>query len=77
MSALTRLVADRGEPSPAPFNLPAGVMTVDLGIWREELKRCGAIERDTKNERTDFRRIRETLQANRHIAVRDERVWTL
>jgi hypothetical protein len=77
MTALTRLLADRGETPPLTFNLPSGVMTVPLAIWREELGRCGAIERDTKNERQDFRRIREALQAHHYIAMRDEHVWSL
>jgi hypothetical protein len=75
LSALRRLVADRGAPVPDTFNLPADVIAVPLGIWREELGRCGAIERDAKNPREDFRRIKDVLQARNQIALRDELVW--
>jgi hypothetical protein len=77
VSALHRLVAARGEPLPTTFNLPAGVMGVPLGLWREELTRCHAIPPDAKSPREDFRRLKNGLQTRGAIAIRDDFVWAL
>jgi hypothetical protein len=77
LRALQRIVADRGTPVPLALNLPGTVMAVPLSEWRNELSRCGAIERDAKNPREDFRRLRDALQVRLNIAVRDELVWPL
>jgi hypothetical protein len=75
LDALTEALIDHGAPAPAMFKLPAGIKTVGLGHWREELLRRGVIERDAANPRQDFKRIREALAARGLIAERDMLVW--
>jgi hypothetical protein len=75
LDALTEALIDHGGPAPAMFKLPAGIKTVSLGHWREELLRRGVIERDAANPRQDFKRMREALAARGQIAERDMLVW--
>jgi hypothetical protein len=77
LSALDRIVVERGVPAPAAFNLPGNVVVVPAELWRDELVRSGAIERDAKNPREDFRRLKTSLLARSLIAMRDDLLWRL
>jgi hypothetical protein len=75
LDALAECVADRGHPPPATLELPAGLLAVTAGDWREELYRRSVLDRDAKSPREDFRRVKNSLQARKLIGVRDELVW--
>jgi AAA domain len=73
--ALDALADCPGKPLPPGFGLPSDLVGVELGEWREELYRRGVLDRDAKNPREDFRRVRNRLQARKLIGMRDEIVW--
>jgi hypothetical protein len=75
MEALAECADSHGKPPPNSFGLPAGVIAVDLGKWRDELYSRGVLDRDAKNPREAFRQIRTSLQSRRLIGVRDDLVW--
>jgi hypothetical protein len=73
--ALDECSIGHGEPAPPSLGLPANTNTVTLAAWREELFTRGVIEREAKNPREDFRRVRNSLQARKLIGVHGELVW--
>jgi hypothetical protein len=73
--ALDALADCPGKPLPSCFGLPSDLIGVELGQWREEMYRRGVLDRDAKNPREDFRRVRNSLQARKLIGIRDELVW--
>jgi hypothetical protein len=73
--ALDALADCPGKPLPPSLGLPADLIGVEIGQWREEMYRRRVLDRDAKNPREDFRRVRNSLQARKLIGVRDELVW--
>jgi AAA domain len=45
--------------------------SVAVDAWRDELFRCGVLERDAKNPRQPFKRLRDVLARKQRIAERD------
>jgi hypothetical protein len=72
---LRSLLASVGEPAPASFNLPANVTVAKVEAWKEDLLRCGILDPDAANPRSDFKHLKESLQARQIIAIRDGLVW--
>jgi hypothetical protein len=60
---------------PAHFGLPAGLLGARIDVWREELFSRGVLERDAKNPRQDFKRLKQSLHARGAIGIRDDLVW--
>jgi hypothetical protein len=75
LDALADCVADQGAPPSPTLGLPGGIMAVPVGAWRDELYAKGVIDRDAKNPRKDFQRVRDSLQARKLIGARAELVW--
>jgi AAA domain len=75
LDALNSCAADMGEPLPATFGLPNGLVAVTLDQWRDELFRRGIISKDHKNPRAAFQQIRESLEARANAAERDGLIW--
>jgi hypothetical protein len=75
LDALADCAVDRGAAPPGSYGLPAGLLAIKVGDWRDELFARSVIDDDAKNPRQDFKRIKEALQARRLIGVRDELVW--
>jgi hypothetical protein len=75
LDALAECAADQGSAPPASFGLPTGLLTVNVSSWRDELFTRGVLDRDAKNPREDFKRVRNSLQARRLIGTRDDLVW--
>jgi hypothetical protein len=73
--ALDALTEFPGKPLPPSFGLAADLRGVELGQWREEMFRRGILNRDAKNPREDFSRVKNSLQARKLIGVRDDFVW--
>jgi AAA domain-containing protein len=64
-----------GEPPPAALGLPTGLRAVQINYWRSELEARGVIDREGKNPRQDFRRIKDALLTRKAIGIRDNLVW--
>ena len=75
LDALADCAVDHGEPPPAAFGLPVGLLAIKVADWRDELYRRGVLDRDAKNPRADLRRVKNSLQARRLIGERDGVVW--
>jgi hypothetical protein len=75
LTALTEATLNGGQPAPSAYQLPAGIMVVPADKWRDELFRCGVLDKTAPNPRTDFKRIRESLAVRSLIGMRDEHVW--
>src|SRR5262249_40441490 len=76
-NALTNCATDRGKPPPPNFNLPTGLLAVTVNEWKEELYSRGVLDRDAKNPREEFRRIKNALEAKSLIAERDGLIWSV
>jgi hypothetical protein len=75
LEALTETLLNHGTPAPHSFGLPPGMKAVTLDQWRDELCSRSILDRDDKNHRRDFGRIRDQLAARQAIGVRDSVVW--
>jgi hypothetical protein len=75
LTALADCTNVRGRAPPPDFGLPAGLRVVQVSEWREEMFRCGALDKEAKNPRSDFRRVKHSLQARHLIGERDDLVW--
>jgi AAA domain len=73
--ALAEVANNRGRAPPPDFGLPAGLLVVQVSEWREEMFRSGALDKESKNPRSDFRRVKHSLQARHLIGERDDLVW--
>src|SRR6188474_3528090 len=61
LDALTDAVLGHGNPAPAAMQLPAAIRVVGADRWRHELFRRAVLNKDDKNPRADFKRIRKGL----------------
>ena len=75
LEVLTEVAVDVGKPAPTTMKLPIGARVVGIVDWRNELFARGVLERDSKNPRADFKRIRDGLAARRLIGERDGLIW--
>jgi hypothetical protein len=75
LDALADCVVEQGNPPPATFGLPTGLLAVSVAAWRDAMISRGIIDKDAKNPREDFRRLKTSLQARREIGIREELVW--
>lgn len=75
LETLSNCILDRGEPSPEKFKLPAGIKVVAVDTWRAEMFSRGVLDRQAKNPREDFRRVKIDLQARHLIAEQDDLIW--
>lgn len=75
LDALAEVSVTVGKPAPTNLQLPARTIVVPMTAWREELLSRQVIERDAKNPREDFKRVREQLQARRLIGIHDDLIW--
>jgi hypothetical protein len=76
LDALTNCALDRGKPPPFGFGLPSGLLAVEIDQWREEMFTRGILDRKASNPRTDFKRVKESLQVKHLIGIRDDMVWS-
>jgi len=53
------------------------VRAVQVSEWREEMFRRGALNKEAKNPRSDFRRLKLSLQSRYLISERDDLVWAV
>jgi hypothetical protein len=76
LNALDKALADNGQEPPAGADLPP-VKVVRVEAWRDELFRCGVLERDAGNPRSAFKRLKDGLCAADQIVERDGFVWPM
>jgi hypothetical protein len=74
LAALAEAILNQGRPAPA-FGLPAGITVVSIEEWRAEIIARGIVDKNGKNPRTDFARLKQALTANGYIGERDDTVW--
>jgi hypothetical protein len=72
LDALDEVVLSHGRPSPIGIS---GVTVAEIERWRQELLARGIIDKDAKNPRTDFKRIKDSLADSGLIGERDGLVW--
>jgi hypothetical protein len=75
LDALANCALEQGKPPPAHFGLPTGLLAVSVAAWRDAMISRSIIDKDAKNPREDFRRLKNSLQVRREIGIRDELVW--
>jgi hypothetical protein len=75
LAALDECAVNGGTPAPANLELPARIVVVQLNAWREGLYRKGVLDREAKNPREEFKRVRNSLHARSLIGVNGELVW--
>ena len=66
LDVLTECALATGEPLPAHYGIPGNPRAVKVATWREALFSRGVLDREAKNPREDFARIKRTLLA-RHL----------
>jgi hypothetical protein len=76
LGALTETLLSYGKPSPTAFGLPVGIKAVEIERWKEELFHSGVIEKDDKNPRTTFGRLKEALLERGLVGERDGLIWS-
>lgn len=74
LDALANCVLDQGEPSPSNFKLN-GVKVVTADAWKAELFSRGILNPQSTNPRSDFNRVKDSLQARHLIGFRDDFIW--
>ncbi len=75
LSVLVDCALSFGEPLPAAYGIPGNPRAVRAAAWRDELFRRGVLDRDAKNPREDFARVKRALMARQLAGERDELVW--
>jgi AAA domain len=70
--ALDALANCDAKPAPPGLQLPAGQMVVEIDRWRDELFARGILDRKASNPRTDFKRLKDSLQVKSLIGIRDD-----
>jgi AAA domain len=75
LAALDECAAAGGKPAPTNLELPARTIVVPLTAWREELYIRGVLDRDAKNPREEFKRVRQQLQARGLIGIQEDLAW--
>jgi hypothetical protein len=75
--ALTSLTAKHGEPLPSSYEMPAGLLSVAVSVFRAELLARGIIDKDGSNPRARYAEITKVLKVSGHAAERDGRIWPI
>jgi AAA domain len=75
LAALDEVTLARGKSAPPSMQLPASVRAVPVDAWRAEVLARGIIDRESKNPRVDFNRIKTKLAGRGLIGEFDDLVW--
>jgi hypothetical protein len=75
MAALDEALLSHGQPASTAMQLPAGVKTIGVDQWRNELFARGVLDHDHPNPRQDYKRLKDALAARTLIAERSGVVW--
>jgi RecA-family ATPase len=77
LSALTSIVAERGEKLPPAWGLQPELRAVTLDATKAEWKARNVIKSDDKNDRTTFNRLVDALVSRGFAAMREGRIWPI
>ncbi len=77
LDCLTTLIADHGEPAPDAAHYPPGSRIVSLDHWRDAMLARDVLDKDGKNPRTDYKRLRDSMAERGAIGIYDGRVWAI
>ena len=77
VDALVGVVLDRGEPLPMVFGIPGNPRAVTVAAWREELFVRGVLDRDAKNPRIEFKRLKDGMLAKSLASEREGLIWPM
>jgi hypothetical protein len=75
LNALDRALRDHGQEPPAGTDIPPYLKVVAVEQWRLELFRCGVLDRDAKNPRSAFKKIKDGLVDAQSVVERDGFIW--
>jgi hypothetical protein len=75
LAAMDEVTLTEGKPAPPAMQLPGTVRVAPLESWRAELLARGVVDRESKNPRTDFSRIKIKLTDLGLVGERDGLVW--
>jgi AAA domain len=75
LAALDEVTLAEGKHAPPSMQLPTAVRVVPVEAWRAEVLVRGIIDRESKNPRVDFNRIKTKLTGRGLIGERDGLVW--
>jgi hypothetical protein len=77
LKALNETILAHGKSAPVSFGSPAGIKTVTVAEWREEMFRQSVIARNHKNPKVAFDRVCDSLHAHSLIGYREDLVWLI
>jgi hypothetical protein len=77
LEVLLDCVAEAGEPSPSGTHYPTAGRVVRVDHWREALLQSDIVDREGKNPRQDFRRLRMALEYRRAVRTWGDYVWPI
>ncbi|MGY6568650.1 MAG: AAA family ATPase [Salinarimonas sp.] len=75
LDALREAIGEHGKEPPEAMQLAKDVKAVEIDKWRAEILARGIIDREAKNPRTDFSRIKTALKDRTIISERNGLVW--
>jgi hypothetical protein len=75
MAALNSLAAAHGEPLPPSWGLPAGICSVPVFTFRNELISRGIVDKEASNPRARMTEITNGLKARGLAAEKEGRIW--
>jgi hypothetical protein len=75
LDALDEALATFGQPLPGSFKMSGDIRGVDVDKWKDELFTRGILNREAKNPRTDFQRLKLAMIGEHKIAERNKLVW--
>ena len=75
--ALNSLAARHGSPLPPAWGLPAGLVSVPVATFRDELLSRGIVDKEGKNPRARTTEIIDGLKVRGYAAERDDRIWPI
>lgn len=77
LDVLVDTIITLGEALPSAYQIPGNPRAVKAAAWRDALFSRGVLDRDAKNPREDFARIKRALLAKRLAGERDGLVWAV
>jgi hypothetical protein len=77
VAALERVIRDHGQPAPAGSDIPSWLRVATVDQWREELFRCGILNRKVANPRSPFKKLKDGMMVAKRIVERDGFIWPM
>ncbi len=75
LDELHGLLSQYGKPPPETEHYPGVNAVVDVDVWRQYLFKAGILDKDAKNPRAEFRRLKEQLADRGLIGEWNDLMW--